>query len=73
MSSRIAGLEIVVADHAAGDPGRARADPGLVEHDDARAAGADGDAARSELLREVHGRGQSVDAGADDGVLGVRR
>ena len=63
-------LEVVVADHAAGDAGGAGADPGLVQHDDALPAPA---APRPELAREVVGRAEPVDAGADDDVRGGRR
>jgi hypothetical protein len=64
-------LEIVVAHDAAGDARGAGADAGLVEHDDAAAAGADRHAASLQLLREMHRRRQAVDAGADDDVAGV--
>src|SRR5262249_8659548 len=64
-------LEVVVAHDTAGDTRRAGADAGLVEHDDAGAAWTDGHAARGELLREMHGGRQAVNAGADHRVLRV--
>ena len=47
-------LEVVVAHDAAGDPGRPGGDPVFVDHEHALA-----------LLREVPGRREAVDAGAD--------
>ena len=58
-------LEVVVADDAAGDPGRARAGMRLVQHDDVRPRA---EAALTQLLREVVRRREPVDAGADDDV-----
>ncbi len=59
------GLEVVVADDAAGDARRSRARLRLVEHDDVRARA---EPACLELLGEVVARRQAVDAGADDDV-----
>ena len=63
-------LIVVVADDAARDPGGARADVGLVEHDDARAVRSDGLSSRAQAPREMQAGGQAVDAGADDDVVG---
>ena len=61
------GLEVVVADDAAGDAGRARARGRLLEHDDVRARAA---AALPELDGEVVGGREAVHAGADDDEAG---
>ena len=58
-------LEVVVADHPAGDAGGAGGDAGLVEHDDVAAVAA---AAGAQFAREMPGGAQAVDAGADDHV-----
>ena len=58
-------LEVVVANDAAGDPGRPRAGPGLVEDDDVPSRA---DPAGSELARQVVGGRKAVDSGADDDV-----
>ena len=59
------GLEVVVADDAAGDAGRTRSRVRLVEDDDVRSRA---ELARAELLREVVRGREAVDAGADDDV-----
>ena len=59
------GLEVVVANDAAGDSGRAGAGVRLVEDED---VGAGAGAARRELLRQVVRGREAVDPGADDDV-----
>ena len=59
------GLEVVVADDAAGDSRGPRARLRLVEHDDVCAGPG---TAGAKLLREVVGGRETVDAGADDDV-----
>src|SRR5262245_38538660 len=63
------GLEVVVADGPARDAGRARAGRALAEDQDVLAAA---QPARSQLTAEMPGRGESVDACADDHVPAVR-
>src|SRR5919109_1299593 len=60
-------LEIVVPDDAAGDAGGARAGLRLLDDDDVLAAA---EAALAQLLRQVVGGREPVDAGADDDVRG---
>ena len=59
-------LEIIVADHAAGDARRAGRDRRLV---DDKNVGARALAGRLQHLGEMVGRAQAVNAGADDGVF----
>jgi len=58
-------LEVVVADDAAGDSRRARAGRALLENDDVRARP---EPACAQLLGEVVGGRETVDAGADDDI-----
>ena len=58
-------LEVIVADDAAGYPRRARTRRALVENDDVRARP---EPARPQLLGEVIGGREAVDAGPDDDV-----
>src|SRR5262249_36594939 len=64
------GLEVVVPDDAAGDAGGAGGDAGLVEHEDVLAAAL---AVLAQVLGQVPGRAQAVNAGTDDDVLRMRR
>ena len=64
------GLEVIVADDAAGDARGAGRDRGLVHHQN---VGARALAGRLQHLREVEGRAQPVNPGADDGVFGGLR
>ena len=63
-------LEVVVADDAAGDPGRARTGMRLVQHEDVRASAVP---ASAELLREVVRGREPVDSGPDDDVWNASR
>src|SRR5262249_4919868 len=63
-------LEVVVADDAAGDAGRAGAHPPLVEDEDVLAAT---EAPAPQRAREMPRGGQSVDARANDHVPAVIR
>src|SRR5215471_2297004 len=63
------GLEVVVADGPARDAGRARADCALVEDQDVRAPA---EPAGPQFPAKVPGRGEPVDACADDHVPAVR-
>src|SRR5207247_7567969 len=62
------GLEVVVADGAAGYAGRTRADAALVEYEDVLAPA---EPAGSQVPGQMPGRGQAVDARADDDVAAV--
>src|SRR5262249_9201598 len=64
------GLEVVVADDAAGDSRRARADAPLVKDEDVLAAA---QAAGRQLPGQVPGRGQPVDSGAADDITTAGR
>src|SRR4029079_9555042 len=59
------GLEVVVADGAAGDAGRTRAGSALIEHEDVLAPA---QSAGSEFPGQMPGRGQAVNARADNDV-----
>ncbi len=62
-------LVVVVAHYAARYPRGARANVGLVEHDDPNAVRADRFPLRSEARGEMHRCRQPVDAGTDDDVV----
>src|SRR6185295_3856649 len=59
------GLEVVVADGAAGDAGRTRAGSALIEHEDVLAPA---QSAGPQIPGQVPGGRQAVDARADDDV-----
>src|SRR5215471_8054102 len=63
-------LEVVVADHAAGDAGRAGAHAALVEDEDVLASA---EATAPQLAREMPGGGEPVDTRANDHVPAVIR
>ena len=62
------GLEVVIADGAAGDAGRPRAGSALVEHEDVLAPA---EPAGPQFPGQMPGRGQAVDARADDDVAAM--
>ena len=63
-------LEVVVADDAAGDARGTGGDRRLVEHQDVPAAA---QPAPAQVLGEVPGGAEAVDAGADDDIVDMRR
>src|SRR5215471_11275889 len=63
------GLEVVVADGPARDAGRARTDRALVEDQDVRTPA---EPAGPQFPAEMPGRGEPVDACADDHIAAVR-